>query len=181
TSMVTVEHVAASMNLSDQTWKQIEIREGESNQSIPARIQRFAGSYAEKIALLELQTGFSGAQSLQLRLEPLFPEEPVVSIAYPDGLLRVASGRFVQYGDGNKFAGTAMLEMYDGNDRLVLDHGASGAPVLDCAGRVVAVVSNLLTTTIHLMSRAARVSTAWGVPNVVSVPAAVLKDFSRVE
>jgi hypothetical protein len=33
-----------------------------------------------------------------------------------------------------------LLEMYDGNDRLVLDHGASGAPVVDCSGQVVAVV-----------------------------------------
>jgi len=31
----------------------------------------------------------------------------------------------------------------------VLDHGASGAPVVDCAGRVVAVVSNLFTTTMQ--------------------------------
>jgi hypothetical protein len=35
----------------------------------------------------------------------------------------------------------ALLEMYDGDDRLVLDHGASGAPVFDCMGRIVAVVS----------------------------------------
>src|SRR5262245_53970261 len=38
TLMVTIGHVAASMNLSDQTWKPIEIREGESKQSIPVRI-----------------------------------------------------------------------------------------------------------------------------------------------
>jgi hypothetical protein len=37
--------------------------------------------------------------------------------------------------------------MYDGDDRLVLDHGASGAAVLDCEGRVVAVVMILMTRT----------------------------------
>jgi hypothetical protein len=63
----------------------------------------------------------------------------------------------------------------------VLDHGASGAPVLDCAGRVVAVVSNLFTTTMQFMSRAIRISTAWGNPNVVSVPIQAVKDLSRVE
>ena len=71
--------------------------------------------------------------------------------------------------------------MYDGNDRLVLDHGASGAPVVDCKGRAVAVVSNLFTTTLQFMSRAIRISTGWGTPNVVSVPIPALKDFSPVE
>jgi hypothetical protein len=171
TLMVTVEHVAVAMKLSDRNWRQIEIGEGEGKQSTPARIKRVAGSNAQKIAVLELQTAFSGAQGFRLRMEPLAPEEPVVSLA----------GRFVQYGEGDKFAGTALLEMYDGNDRLVLDHGSSGAPVLDCAGRVVAVVSNLFTTTIPSISGAIRVSTAWGSPNVVSVPIPVLEDSAAVD
>jgi Trypsin-like peptidase domain len=181
TSMATVEHVVTSMNLSDQSWKQVEIRTGESKQTVLMRIRQVAGSSAEKIAVVEMQTALSGAQALQLRMEPLAPEELVVSIAYPGDRLRVASGRFVRYGDTEKFAGTALLEMYDGKDRLVLDHGASGAPVVDCSGRTVAVVSNLLTTTKQFMSSVIRVSTAWGDPNVVSVPIQVLKDISRVE
>jgi hypothetical protein len=114
-------------------------------------------------------------------MEPLVAEEPVVSLAYPGDRLRVASGRFVRYGEGDRFAGTALLELYDGNDRLVLDHGASGAPVLDCAGRVVATASNLFTTSMWFMSREIRISTAWGRPNVVSVPVQVLKEFSRAQ
>jgi hypothetical protein len=180
-SMVTVEHVAAAMRLSDQNWKQIEIRKGEDKQSIPARIGHVAGSYAEKIAVLELQTTFSGVRGFQLRMEPLIPEEPVLSLAYPGDRPRVAGGRFVRYGDSGRLAGTALLEMYDGNDRLVLDHGASGAPVVDCAGRVVAVVSNLFTATIPFMSRVIRISTAWGSPNVVSVPIPALKNFPAAE
>jgi hypothetical protein len=181
--MVTVGHVAASMNLSDRDWKEIEIRTGDESQSIPARIRHVAGSYAEKIAVLELQTAFSGAQALQLRMEPLVPEEPVVSLSYPDSQARGAGGRFVRYGDGgsDRFAGTALLELYDGNDRLVLDHGASGAPVVDCTGRVVAVVSNLFTTTLQFISSSIRISTAWGTPNVVSVPIPTLSDFSTIE
>lgn len=181
TSMVTVGHVAEAMTLSDQAWKQLEIRSGEIEQSIPARIRRIAGAQAEKIAVLELQTAFPGAQGFQVRVERLVPEERVVSVAYPGNHLRVAGGRFVQYGDGDRFAGTALLEMYDGNDRLVLDSGASGAPVFDCEGRVVAVVSNLFTTTIQFMSRTIKTSTAWGNPNVASVPVQVLEDFSEVE
>ena len=153
----------------------------ENKQSIPVRIRQLVGSHAEKIVVLELQTAFAGAHGFELRMKPLVTEEAVVSLAYPGGKLRVAGGRFVQYGDGERFAGTALLEMYDGNDRLVLDHGASGAPVFDCTGQIVAVVSNLFTTTVQFMSRAIQVSTAWGNPNVVSVPIQSLKDFSPVE
>jgi len=35
--MVTVEHVVAAMRLSDQDWKEIEIRKAEDKQLIPAR------------------------------------------------------------------------------------------------------------------------------------------------
>jgi hypothetical protein len=177
TSIVTVEHVAAAMDLSDRNWKQIDILEGENKQSVDVRIQRLAGSHSEKIAVLELRTAFSGARALRMRMEPLAPEERVVSLAYPGSRLRRVGGQFVQYGDGDKLAGTALLEMYDGDDRLVLDHGASGAPVLDCEGRVVAVVSNIFTQTMQFLSRAIRISTAWGSANVVSVPIQVLKDF----
>jgi S1-C subfamily serine protease len=76
------------------------------------------------------------------------------------------------------FAGTALLEAHDGNDRLVLDHGASGAPVLDCDGQVVAVVSTIITQTIRLPSGVIRTSTAWQTPNVVSIPTQALKGFS---
>jgi trypsin-like peptidase len=180
-SLVTIAHVAVAMRLSDQTWKHVEFQKDESTHSIPVRLQRLVGSHSEKIAVLELQSPYSGAQSLPLRVEPLVPDEPLVSLAYPGGARRVADGRFVQHGDGDRLTGTALLEMYDGNDRLVLDHGASGAPVLDCKGRVVAVVSRLFTTTIHFMSRAIRISTGWGNPNVVALPISVLQDSARVQ
>jgi len=177
-SMVTAGHVATAMNLSDQKWTPIEILDGHSAQSIAVRLMRVVGEHAEKIAILELQSPIPGAQSLQIRIEPLAPEERVISLAYPGNRLRFAGGRFVEYGDGDKFAGTALLEMYDGDDRLVLDHGASGAPVLDCQGRVVAVVSNLFTQTMQFLSNAIRISTAWGQANVASVPVQVLKEFA---
>jgi hypothetical protein len=40
TSMATIEHVAVAMNLSVQSWKQVEVRTGDHSQSIPIRIRR---------------------------------------------------------------------------------------------------------------------------------------------
>jgi hypothetical protein len=180
-SIVTVEHVAAAMNLSDQDWKAIDIGDGENARSVPVRIQRIVGSKTERIAVLGLQTAFSDVRGFKLRKEPFVPEEPVVSIAYPNNHARPAAGRFVEYGASEEFAGMALLEMYDGNDRLVLDHGSSGAPVLDCNGRVGAVVSNLITGSINFGSGAVRISTAWGSANVVSVPVPILQDLAGAD
>lgn len=179
--VVTAAHVADAMHLTAGDWKEIEVQERGSKASLPARILRVAGSQREKIAVLELGRPFPGATVLRNRMGPLVPDEPLASLAYPGSQLRFAGGRFVQYGDDARFAGMALLEMHDGNDRLVLDHGASGAPILDCEGRVVAVVSTLITQTIAFASSPTRVSTAWQTPNVVSIPIDVLKDFSWPE
>ena len=176
--LVTAAHVAESMRLSDKDWKEIELREREGKGSFPVRVLRVVGSHAEKIAVLELRAPLPGATALPLRMEPLDPDERVASLAYPGGRLRFAGGRFVQYGRDDGLAGTALLEMYDGNDRLVLDHGASGAPVLDCKGRVAAVVSTIITQTLNLLASEMRISTAWQTPNVVSIPIQALTDFS---
>jgi hypothetical protein len=86
---------------------------------------------------------------------------------------------FVRVGDAGKLAGMALIEMYEGDNRLVIDHGASGAPVVDCEGRVAAVVRNVFTQTFQWAYHSIRMSTAWGMPNVVSVPVQALGDFSK--
>jgi hypothetical protein len=179
--IVTAAHVAEAMHLSAHDWKEIEVRERERRVAIPARISGVAGPHAEKLAMLELQTAFPGAVALRVRMQPLVPEERLLSLAYPNGKLRFASGRFVQYGTEENRIGTALIEMHDGNDRLVLDHGASGAPVLDCEGRVVAVVATIITQTVGLPTGPVRVSTAWHTPNVVSIPVEALKALTRTE
>ena len=178
-TVVTAEHVAASMKLSTEDWKPLEIVDGDSREFISARIQRLAGDKAEKLAVIELQHAVSVARSVTIRKEPLAPEEKVVTLAYPAGRPHVVEGRFVRFGEDGKLAGTALLEMYEGDNRLVIDHGASGAPVVDCKGRVAAVVSNVFTQNLAGPSLQIRVSTAWGMPNVVSVPVQALEELRQ--
>jgi hypothetical protein len=171
--LVTVAHVAQGMRLSEREWKTVEFREGDAVEKIDVRLQRIVGTGREKIALIETAAPLEGARPLALRKEPLVADEPVISRAYRSDRARTAQGRFVEYSTHAKFAGGALFEIYDGNDRMALDYGASGAPVLDCSGRVVAVVANLLT---QVIGGQIRVSTAWSMPNVLTVPVSVLHE-----
>ncbi len=174
--LVTVAHVAQSMRLSEESWTEIEMTQGSRHKDLPIRLRNVVGPDVEKIAIIELKDGFPGAEPLRIRRDTLTAGEIVFSLGYPGNRLRIASGRFVKDGDEMKLAGTALFELWEGDDRLALDHGASGAPVIDCEGRAVAVVSDVFTKTISFMSQAIRVSTAWGSPNVVAVPVTVLED-----
>jgi hypothetical protein len=179
TTVVTVEHVVAAMGLSTQTWKILAIQDGDDSQSISVRIQRVTGAGREKLAVLELENPVLAARSVSIRASPLMPEDRLVTFAYPNRELRSVSGRFVQYATEGRLAGTALLEMSDGNNRLAIDHGASGAPVFDCEGRVAAVISTVITQILRTPFGEKRISTAWGTPNVVSVPIRELLGFSE--
>jgi hypothetical protein len=181
TTVVTAAHVASGMKLSTQEWKPVRIGDGADGQSNSARIQRVAGSHAEKLAVLELQTAIPGARSVAIRMLPLMPEDRVVTVAYPNDRLHTVVGRFVQYADTGRLAGTALFEIFEGENRLVIDYGASGAPVFDCEGRVAAVISTVITQTLSTPFGNRRVSTAWGSPNVVSIPVQQLMEFSKAQ
>jgi hypothetical protein len=109
-------------------------RDLERKTFVACRIHSLTGPVFGKMALLDLWVPFSGAVSLSVRRDPLLPDERVVALAYPKRHLRFAGGRFVGYGHDQQFPAAALMEIYEGDDRLVLDHGASGAPVLDCEG-----------------------------------------------
>ena len=179
TAIVTAEHVSAGMMMTTQDWKTLDIRDGDDTRSIPARVAGVIGTGPEKIAVLVLQSEFPGARSAEIRTAPLAPEDQVVTFAYPSGRPRVVGGRFVRYGDDERLAGAALFEMFDGNDRLAVDYGASGAPVYDCDARVVAVVTTVITQTFSGLSGRTRVSTPWGTPNVLSVPIQAIEDYSE--
>ena len=179
--IVTAAHVADAMQLTPGDWTDLQIRERDTLRSSPARVVKILGFQAEKLAVLELKTSFPGATALPVRAAPLIPEERVTSLGYPGGRLRTAEGRFVQFGSDNQTAGAALIEMSDGEDRLVLDHGSSGAPVVDCAGQVVGVVAKTFSQTIRFQSQVIRISTPWQSPNVVAIPITEVRDFSWPE
>ncbi|MGB8119605.1 MAG: hypothetical protein WCF56_12915, partial [Pseudolabrys sp.] len=137
------------------------------------------GSDTEKLVVLELQTAFPAARSVAIRMAPLRSEDRLVTLAYPNQNPRFVSGRFVQYATDGRLAGTALLEMYEGDNRFAVDHGASGAPVFDCEGRIAAVISTVITQILQTPFGVLRISTAWGTPNVVSVPVQKLTEFSE--
>jgi hypothetical protein len=181
TTIVTAAHVASGMKLSTQEWKSVRIGDEADGQSNSVLMQRVAGSYAEKLAVLELQTAVPNARSVAIRMVPLMPEDRVVTLAYPNDRLHTVVGRFVQYADTGRLAGTALLEIFEGENRLVIDYGASGAPVFDCEGRVAAVISTVITQILSTPFGNRRVSTGWGLPNVVSIPIQQLMEFSEAQ
>jgi hypothetical protein len=178
-TVVTVEHVALAMGLSTEVWKPLTIQNNYENLSISVRIRQVIGGAREKLVLLELQSPVPSATTVIFRSSPLEADERLTAIAYPHSGLKPVSGRFVRYATDAPLAGAALLEMYDGDDRLTIDHGASGAPVFDCEGRVAAVISTIMTQTMSLPFGVLRVSTPWGTPNVSSVPI-TLTDVSQL-
>ena len=129
TNIVTVGHVATAMGLSTEDWKSLNIKDGADSQVnfCPHPALGWAAA-REKLAVLELQTAFPAARSVAIRMSPLVPEDRLVTLAYPDQHPRIVAGRFVQYAIDGRLAGTALLEMYEGDNRFAIDHGASGAP-----------------------------------------------------
>ena len=181
TNVVTVGHVVTAMGLSTEDWKPLDIKDGADSKVISARIQRWVGGGTEKLVVLELQAAFPAARSVPIRTAPLKPEDRLVTLAYPDQNPRFVSGRFVQHVTDGRLAGSALLEMYEGDNRFAIDHGASGAPVFDCEGQIAAVVSIVITQILQTPFGVLRTSTAWGTPNVVSVPVHQMMEFSEAQ
>lgn len=141
-------HVAKSLGLSNREWTPVEIYQNQRDakiqrhQRIRARLLRTITWGLDGLAVLKLEKPFQGARPLVIRTEPLKPGEKVITPAYPRGFLELTEGHFLGIDlalSNERKEGSYAIEI-DGN-RLALDNGASGAPVLDCAGRVVAAVS----------------------------------------
>ena len=141
-------HVAKSLGLSSEEWTPVEIYQNQRDaqihrhQRIRARLLRTIAWGLDGLAVLKLEKPFQGARALAIRAEPPKPGEKVITPAYPGGFLELTEGHFLGIDlelSNERKEGSYAIEI-DGN-RLALDNGASGAPVLDCRGQVVAAVS----------------------------------------
>jgi hypothetical protein len=160
-------------------WRKVDVRQRDVTVEVNARLLAVVKALPEGFAIFELREPFPNAQTLKLREKPLSRNEPVRGIAYLDGL-RFAKGRFAEIATSSDiprdhpFAkvrpGSGLFEMWDieerKNDRYVLDHGASGAPIVDCEGNVAAVASSLVTQgSLSFAGRVIRLTTPWGMAN----------------
>jgi hypothetical protein len=161
-------------------WRMVDVQQRDVTVQVNVRLLAVIKAPPEGFALFELQQPFPNAETLKLREAPLSKNEPVRSVAYLKGRLRLAKGRFSEIMTGgdiprdHPFAkvrpGSGLFEMWDieerNNDRYVLDHGASGAPIVDCEGNVAAVASSFLTQgSLYFAGREIRLTTPWGMAN----------------
>lgn len=183
--LVTNAHFAAVLRPGD--WQGVELRwgsrEGAPDRLVKADVRVWTmGSparNAEDLAVLELRDPPPDAQALEIRPEPPSPDEKVVVLGYPNGTLRFANGVVRQIEDSERrYSGLSLLEV-QGADRLVLNHGASGGPVLDCRrGRVTAVLNGVLTATLKLPllpPEGVVIPTPHGSPTNTAVPIQALR------
>jgi hypothetical protein len=160
-------------------WRKVDVRQRDVTVQVSARLLAVVRALPEGFAIFELREPFPNAQTLKLREKPLSRNEPVRSIAYLDGL-RFAKGRFAEIAGSSDIPGdhpfakvrpgSGLFEMWDieerNNDRYVLDHGASGAPIVDCEGNVAAVASSIVTQgSLEFAGREFRLTTPWGMAN----------------
>jgi len=160
-------------------WRKVDVRQRDVTVQVSARLLAVVRALPEGFAIFELQEPFPNAHTLKLREKPLSRNEPVRSIAYPGGL-RFAKGRFAEIAGSSDIPGdhpfakvrpgSGLFEMWDieerNNDRYVLDHGASGAPIVDCEGNVAAVASSIVTQgSLYFPGREFRLTTPWGMAN----------------
>ncbi len=158
----------------------------------------FAGDPgAEVIVALELKDVVEGAQIAKIRYAPLRQNEPIVALAYPapdgsraltayatpdpDPVLRIALGN-VRYPTPSEDARSDKakepppyipLDVGDRNNhRDVLNRGASGAPVFDCVGQVVATVQDYASRPMNVAAFGSlNVPPPWGQANNFAVSA----------
>ena len=160
-------------------WRKVDVQQRDVTVQVSARLLSVVRALPEGFALFELREPFPNARTLKLRERPLSRNEPVRSIAYLDGL-RLAKGRFAEIAGSSDIApdhpfakvrpGSGLFEMWDieerNNDRYVLDHGASGAPIVDCEGNVAAVASSIVTQgSLYFAGREFTLTTPWGMAN----------------
>jgi len=195
-TLVTISHVVTSSKIGGD-WKEVTLSWSDAKDEkishslkVQVRIKDIVVGIAalEPIITLEIKETLGGVKKTNVRASPLTNNEPVVGIGYRDGALRFAKGHLAypepsENEDDNSQAPPPYLpfEIYDSdeskNDRYVFNHGASGAPLFDCDGNVVAVVQALMIRTLtEFAGQKIEVTTPWGMANMTGVSTIPLLD-----
>ena len=191
--LVTAAHFAN--DLPDAGWHEAELRQAarEGEPEITAQVQLqvavkgriFEGArrgpgpmgLGDDVAIMELHDPFPNAAVLDVQPTVPAPDADVLVLGYPDGRMQAARGIVRRTREpAGRYASLALLEV-QGANRLLLNGGASGAPVLDCGqGAVVAVLNGLLTSPSlpFLPPGYVVIPTPWGSPTNTAVPASAL-------
>lgn len=185
-TLVTAGHVAMGILLSSE-WSSLEIRQRKDLYTIsetqPARILQigniasasnteiaFMEKYAKvDLAIIELAFDFHGARPLEISQSKPPHYSPLWAIAYPKNKAVLANGRSIPPGYDKKYLEeyASMLHVNIQNPRL--RHGASGAPILNCEGKVAGILNIYIDRVLHLangktIKRPASAPTNYAVP-----------------
>lgn len=188
--LVTITHVANSMLLSSNQWREIEVAHFDTNGVLISWEKTqvtIAASFRytdhDGITVLCLKWPFGGVKPLPIRTKLLSLDEEVFSIGYSEKNLSIAKGRFVCYEKATLCntgrVGLAYFELRNGNP-IALDFGSSGAPVVDQEGKVVSVVSTTISQKVDLRVpgvKPMRVSSPHGQPTNIGIPTPELVFF----
>lgn len=201
-ALATVLHVAEGLRLSTTEWEAVQILQSDSERNMPERILSTRARIAnigtllsgQAAAIIELEDPLPGqVVTARVRARPLSPDDPVMAVGYSAGVLRFSTGTLAfpkESSEGKPDEDHDQLlpfELYDGTDRLAIDEGASGGPIFDCTGHVVAVIARNVKQDQMTSGRGAAIaslrailgqgtdapfvsSTAWGQHNVLGVP-----------
>lgn len=165
--IATIGHVTLSMKLSPDTWKNITIKVSEAEYGAPvtiletqARLVYFGREHSNEVAaVIELKDPLPERVTRgKVRFTPLENKEPVMAAGYVKNQLRLATGKLAfpeeeSEGSSKEAVPKHLLPFNltddDKHDRLAIDHGASGGPIFDCEGNVVAISAKIATQDLH--------------------------------
>ncbi len=175
--LITIGHMVTDPALPRKEWTEVEISHCPDGtmgtyktHRVMVRLADLIDTPGEDIGVIELQKPLFDVKPISVSKDALTPGSQSYCFGFTDGTLRHAGGTFHRIGkdeDSPELNDFGLFEMFEDNDRLALDHGASGAPVLNAKGEVIAVLAIVKTGEVKMINgiEPMRISTAWGTPN----------------
>jgi S1-C subfamily serine protease len=150
--LITNHHVASKLALTDRDWTPVLLTTGwpgsSQNLAQVMRARLLARDSRADIALVQLDHAMMGVRRLSIRTSDVSPGEPLSIAGYAGGLLHVGlahaysgSQPAIRY---RQSASQIAIDVQGAANIEAFSPGASGSPVLDCAGSVVGTFSNYI-------------------------------------